>query len=121
MIGETPPEIGASVLDIAVGRLAEYRGTAASGLWRLRSFPGTDEWAARPGDVRRTDEVHVPGGTTTPCPRAECDECVAWWWAEQIALDEDELSEAVDCRLYFGRHRNTAHGGASEVLSPSGR
>lgn len=112
MIGEALPEVGAAVLDVAVGRLGEYRGTAAAGLWRLRSFPGSDEWEARPEVVRRTNEVHVPGGTATPDGHAECEECeecVAWWWAEQLALDEGELSEAVDCRLYSGRHRSAAH------------
>ncbi|MFC8075530.1 hypothetical protein ACFUN8_08305 [Streptomyces sp. NPDC057307] len=108
--------MGAAVLDVAVGRLGEYRGTAAAGLWRLRSFPGRDEWEARPEDVRRTNEVHVPGGTATPEARAECEECVAWWWAEQLALDEGELSEAVDCRLYSGRHRSAAHAAAHAAV-----
>ncbi|WP_330175161.1 hypothetical protein OG875_17515 [Streptomyces sp. NBC_01498] len=101
--------MGASVLDTAVGGLAEYRGTAAAGLWRLRSFNGVDEWEARPEDVRRTEEVHVPGAIAIPAARTERDECVAWRWAEQLALDEGELSEAVDCRLYSGRHRSAAH------------
>ncbi|MFI6084115.1 hypothetical protein ACIBBB_24570 [Streptomyces sp. NPDC051217] len=112
---ETPPEVGASVLDIAVGRLAEYRGTG-DGRWRLRSFLGTDEWEARPEDVRRTEEVHAPGGgTATPEAHAECEECDAWWWAEQLAFDEGGLSEAVDCRLYLGRHQNAAHATASRT------
>ncbi|WP_405677364.1 hypothetical protein OG292_22920 [Streptomyces sp. NBC_01511] len=116
MIGETPPEVGASVLDIAMGRLAEYREPVA-GLWRLRSYLGADQWEARPEDVRRAEEVHAPGGAATPTAGQECEECDAWWWAEQHALDEGELSEAVDCRVYLGRHYYAAHG-ASTTARP---
>ncbi|WP_381796964.1 hypothetical protein [Streptomyces niveus] len=109
-IGETPPEVGASVLDIAAGRLAEYQGPVA-GWWRLRSYLGIYEWDARPEDVRRTEGADAPGGAPPAEAHAECMECDAWWWAEQLALDDDELSEAVDCRLYLGRHQHAAHGG----------
>ncbi|MFD3485777.1 hypothetical protein [Streptomyces sp. NPDC058665] len=106
MIGETPPEVGASVLDTAVGRLAEYRGMVG-GLWRLRAFLGAEEWDARPEDVRRTEAgPHANGADAKP---EECEECDAWWWAEQLALDDGALSEAVDCRIYLGRHRYVAH------------
>lgn len=110
MIRATPPPAGASVLDIAVGRLAEFR-RAVDGLWRLRSYLGTYEWEARPEDVRRAEEVQASGGAPSAEADAECVECDGWWWAEQLALDDDELSEAVDCRLYLGRHQHAAHGG----------
>ncbi|WP_405797856.1 hypothetical protein [Streptomyces sp. NBC_01506] len=118
MIGETPPEVGASVLDIAMGRLAEYRATVA-GLWRLRSYLGADQWDARPEDVRRAEEVHAPGGVAIPEAHAECEECDAWWWAEQLALGEEELSEAVDCRVYLERHHHAAHGGTTSTARPA--
>ncbi|MFI2290179.1 hypothetical protein [Streptomyces niveus] len=108
MIGETAPQVGALVLDTAMGRLAEYRG-AAAGLWRLRSYLGTYEWEARPGDVRQTEAVHTPVGAATAAACEKCEECHAWWWAEQLALDDGELREAVDCRVYLWRHRHVAH------------
>ncbi|MFG2173749.1 hypothetical protein OG211_15645 [Streptomyces niveus] len=108
MIDETPPHVGALVLDTAAGRLAEYRGPVG-GLRLLRAYLGAYEWKARPEDLRRTESVHVPGGADTPVTHTECEECDAWWWAEQLALDEAELSEAVDCRVYLRRHRHVAH------------
>lgn len=105
------PEVGAVVLDTAAGRLAEFRGVA-DGLWRVRLLSGEGEWEARPGDVWVVEPAGPPRpGLTAASPDA-CEECDAWWWAERLALDAGELSEAVDCRLYLRRHWYAAHGGA---------
>ncbi|MET4924039.1 hypothetical protein P3L51_16985 [Streptomyces sp. PSRA5] len=117
MIDETPPGVGGPVLDISVGRLAEFRGPVGE-LWLLRSYLGTYEWEGRPEDVRRAEEAQTPGSAAPSEAHTECEECDAWWWAEQLALDDDELSEAVDCRIYLGRHQNTTHGGAPPTASP---
>lgn len=106
-IGETPPDVGALVLDIGAGRLAEYRGPAGA-RWLLRSYLGSYEWEARPEGVRRTETARVPGRAVIAGP--PCEECDAWWWAEQLALDEGELSEATDCRVYLRRHHGLVHG-----------
>lgn len=65
MTGKTPPCVGALVLDTAAGRLAEYRGPVG-GLWLVRAYLGAYEWAARPEDLRRTENVRVPGGADSP-------------------------------------------------------
>lgn len=114
MIRATPPPAGASVLDTVVGRLAEFR-RPVGGLWLLRSYLGTYEWEARPADVRRAEEVQTPGGAAPLEAHVECEECDAWWWAEQLALDEGEPSEAADCRVYLRRHRYVAHVPASRT------
>ncbi|MEU6171092.1 hypothetical protein ABZ832_04120 [Streptantibioticus parmotrematis] len=46
-----PPALGTLVVDVARGRVGEFRGEWC-GRWFLRPVAGGREWAARPEDVR---------------------------------------------------------------------
>lgn len=88
MIGETPPHVGALVLDTAVGRLAEWRARSV-GSGGCGAYLGAYEWDARAEDLRRTETVHLSRGADTP----------RHTHGEQLTLYNKELSEAVDCRV----------------------
>ncbi|MFE2037305.1 hypothetical protein ACFXBB_29450 [Streptomyces scopuliridis] len=105
-----PPEVGSLVLDTSMGRMAEFRGVAATGLWRLCSVLGEDEREVKAEAVLLT-ELDDPARRVSAVEHPpECDECHEWLWAERFATDDDELSEAADCRIFLRRHQAAKHG-----------